>query len=118
MKLFNKLPGFVRSAPVNCIGFGGSCRPSRLWGTRRRLALAGVNCALAPTAPAPSGTDAALLLWDHKMFGFVLLQWMLILTVTSGCFIGKVMKGPAYMADAYPLSEQKDGATDVHPVKD
>ena len=56
-----------------------------------------------------SGAGAgALLLCDYMMFGVVLLHWMLVLTLALACFIVRVMKGPAYVADAYPLPSEKD----------
>jgi hypothetical protein len=35
----------------------------------------------------------------------VILHWTVVLTVGIGAFIVMVMKGPAYVADAYPLVE-------------
>ena len=42
------------------------------------------------------------------MFGVVVLHWTLVLTVALECFIVRVMKGPAYVADAYPLPGERD----------
>jgi heme/copper-type cytochrome/quinol oxidase subunit 2 len=72
-------------------------------GTLLPLLLAGVNHALAPVAPASGAGNRALLLWDYMLIGIVALHWTLVLTVAIGCFIVRVMKGPAYVADAYPL---------------
>lgn len=36
-----------------------------------------------------------------------LTVWMTVLTVAIGCFIVVVMKGPAYVADAYPLPDSE-----------
>jgi hypothetical protein len=47
------------------------------------------------------------------MFGVVVLHWTLVLTLALGCFIVRVMKGPAYVADAYPLPQRADVATDA-----
>ena len=41
------------------------------------------------------------------MFGVVVVHWTLVLTLALGCFIVRVMKGPAYVADAYPLPVEK-----------
>jgi hypothetical protein len=108
MNLFNKLPGFTRSKP------GWEQRiwqrlPAILWwGTLLPLGLAGLNRALSP-AVAESGAGAgALLLWDYTMFGVVVLHWTLVLTLALGCFIVRVMKGPAYVADAYPMPSDED----------
>jgi hypothetical protein len=103
MNLFNKLPGFVRYAPGLEQRIWRRLPAILLWGTLLPLLLAGVNHALAPTAPPPGSSDGALLLWDYMMWGVVALHWMLVLTLALGCFIVRVMKGPAYVADAYPL---------------
>ena len=47
-------------------------------------------------------------LWDYTMFGVVVLHWTLVLTVALAYFIVRVMKGPAYVADAYALPVEKD----------
>ena len=39
------------------------------------------------------------------MLGVVILHWTLVLTLAIGCAIVMLMKGPAYVADAYPLVE-------------
>lgn len=105
MNLFNTLPGFVRSAPGWEHRIWRRLPAILLWGTLLPLALAGVNHALAPDLPASGASNGALLLWDYKMCGVVLLHWTLTLTVALGCFIVRVMKGPAYVADAYPCPD-------------
>jgi len=107
MNLFNKLPGFVQSAPGLEHRIWRRLPAILLWGTLLPLGLAGVNRALAPAAPEPSASGSALLLWDYTMFGVVVLHWTLVLTLALGCFIVRVMKGPAYVADAYPLPDYK-----------
>ena len=42
------------------------------------------------------------------MVGVVALHWTLVLTIALGCFLVRVMKGPAYVADAYPLPYRPD----------
>jgi len=37
------------------------------------------------------------------MLGVIALHWTLVLTLGLGCFIVRVMKGPAYVADAYAM---------------
>jgi len=34
-----------------------------------------------------------------------MLHWTLVLTLAIGCVIVMLMKGPAYVADAYPMEE-------------
>jgi hypothetical protein len=114
MNLFNKLPGSVQSAPGLEHLIWRRLPAILLWGTLLPLMLAGANHALAPAVPASGGSDGALLLWDYTMLGVVALHWTLVLTVALGCFIVRVMKGPAYVADAYPLPDDK-GASMTRP---
>jgi hypothetical protein len=39
--------------------------------------------------------------------GAVILHWSLVLTLAFGCVIVRVMKGPGFVADAYPLPEER-----------
>jgi hypothetical protein len=114
MNLFNKLPGFVRTAPGWEHRIWRRLPAILLWGTLLPLALAGVNRALAPDSPVASGRDASLLRWDYTMFGVVVLHWTLVLTLALGCFIVRVMKGPAYVADAYAMPDD-EGASITRP---
>ena len=119
MNLFNVLPGFERSPPGLEQRIWRRLPAILLWGTLLPLMLSGLNRALAPAAPPPGSSEGALLLWDYTMWGVVVLHWTLVLTLGLGCFIVRVMKGPAYVADAYPLPEPEptDAASDFHRVK-
>jgi hypothetical protein len=114
MNLFNKLPGFVRSAPGLEQRLWRRLPAILLWGTLLPLLLVGANHALAPAEPSSGSADGALLLWEYTMWGVVVLHWTLVLTLALGCFIVRVMKGPAYVADAYPLPEAS-GASMTRP---
>ena len=50
-------------------------------------------------------TERELMVWTYQMIGVVVLHWSLVLTLALGCFIVRVMKGPAYVADAYEMEE-------------
>ena len=117
MNLFNKLPGFVQSAPGLEHLIWQRLPAILLWGTLLPLLLAGANYALAPAASPADSADRALLLWEYTMWGVVVLHWTLVLTLALGCFIVRVMKGPAYVADAYPLPDRPDGSADSHHAK-
>ncbi len=56
-----------------------------------------------------------LLLWDFTMIGVVVFFWTMVLTVAVGCLIVKVMKGPTYAADAYPLPAEHEGSKGLLP---
>ena len=56
-----------------------------------------------------TGRDAAELerhvqLFDFAMIGLVIFIWTLVLTVTIGCVVVWLMKGPAYVADGFEVS--------------
>lgn len=42
--------------------------------------------------------------FDILMVGLVVFLWVVLLTVAIGCVIVWLMKGPAYVADAYDVS--------------
>ncbi|PXW99337.1 hypothetical protein C7444_101167 [Sphaerotilus hippei] len=106
MNLFNKRPGSVRSAPGLEHRLWRRLPAILLWGTLLPLVLAGANHVLMPAEPLPAVDHRAQLLWDYTMAGVVVLHWTLVLTVALGCFIVRVMKGPAYVADPYPPPER------------
>ena len=109
MTAFNRLPGFTRSAPGLEHRIWRRLPAVLLWGTLLPLLLAGLNHLLSPAAPDAGAVDGALLLWDFTMLGVVALHWALVLTLGLGCFIVRVMKGPAYVADAYAMPQAGDG---------
>lgn len=43
-------------------------------------------------------------LFDFVMIGLVIFIWTLAVTVTIGCVIVWLMKGPAYVADGFEVS--------------
>lgn len=96
MNLFDRLPGFQRSAPGLEQRVWRRLPAILLWGTLLPLLLA-----------TPQASDGASLLWNFRIFGFVVLHWTLVLTVGLACFIVRVMKGPAYVADAYPMPDDR-----------
>lgn len=102
MNLFHPLPGFVRSAPGLEHRLWRRLPAILGWGTLLPLLVAAAQHALAP-AETGAGLSPSALLWDYRLMGLVVLHWTLVLTVGLGCFIVRVMKGPAYVADAYPL---------------
>lgn len=117
MNLFNRLPGFEQSPPGLEHRIWLRLPTILLWGTLLPPALAVVNHLVAGGAPLSADDERALLLWDYTMVGVVVLHWTLVLTVAIGCFIVRVMKGPAYVADAYPLPDDLANGGDVHPSR-
>ena len=111
MQLFNILPGFQKSPP-------GLERiilrrlPAVLWQGTALLLLCGLAVQFWPW----SGTEAAVFtrvttahIW---LISLLVLHWTAVLTVAIGAFIVMVMKGPAYVADAYPLEDADTPSAD------
>ena len=42
---------------------------------------------------------------DIALIAAAVTAWTAVLTIAIGCFVVIVMKGPAYVADAYPLHD-------------
>ena len=59
-----------------------------------------------PISGSPQEIAATLEMVDIYAIGAVTLHWTLVLTVTIACVIVWLMKGPAYVADAYPLPDR------------
>lgn len=53
--------------------------------------------------PASVADERWLLMVAYVVAGAVTFHWTALLTVAMACMIVMVMKGPAYVADAYPL---------------
>ena len=100
--LFNRLPGFqkttagqerqvLRRLPsILAIGTLLLCLPSLI----ARLWWAG-----APDYEVVSRITTV----DIYAIGVLILHWTAVLTVAIGAVIVMIMKGPAYVADAYPM---------------
>lgn len=104
MKWLNRLPGSRRHPPglewtllrrMPRILAIGTLLPALAAGLARLLPLGGGAAEIAAT----------LHLVDIYAIGAVILHWTLVLTLSIACFIVMVMKGPAYVADAYPLPD-------------
>ena len=110
MGMFNILPGFQKTPP-------GLERPilrrlpAVLWQGTALLVL----CALVVQLWPWDGTEAQVFtrittahIW---LISLMVLHWTVVLTVAIGAFIVLVMKGPAYVADAYPMDEAEHPAS-------
>jgi hypothetical protein len=100
MTPFQKLPG-LRRAPAG-----------REWWLLKRLpviAFVGtvvpIACALLALAlAADTRTATGIQIW---LLSFLILLCTTLVTVGIGCVIVLIAKGPAYVADAYPLPEKE-----------
>lgn len=116
MSAFNRLPHFTRSPPGLEHRLWRRLPAVLLWGSVLPLLGIGIGHLQAPGASSSEPFDAALLQWDYTMLGLLSLHWTVVLTLAIGCFIVRVMKGPAYVADAYALPTiETDGRTTVQP---
>ena len=100
MNLFNRLPGFPRTP-------AGKEHVVLRWLPRvfvfGSLLLAVPSLLVRLLADA----DESLLVMttDIYVVSLIILHWTVLLTVGIAAFIIMLMKGPAYVADAYPLQE-------------
>lgn len=102
----NRLPGFERAAP----GLEWT-----LWKKLPLLLVAGTVLPLlvallwwlaAADVPTPA-EDRDFWLVMYRLIGVVVLHWTVVGTVAIGCVIVMVMKGPAFVADAYPPADRE-----------
>ena len=117
MSMFNILPGFQKT-PAGLERKILQRLPRITWvGTLLFGALA-----LAARALPWTGNEADI--WarihtiDIYLISLVILHWTVVLTVGIGAFIVMVMKGPAYVADAYPLVESEHPLPPESPMVD
>lgn len=101
MNALNRLPGFQRSSPGREWVLFKRLPAILLLGTALPTGLALALWWVAPGLPS-AAEQRDLLLWTYQLIGLVVLHWTLVLTVAIGCVIVLLMKGPAYVADAYP----------------
>ena len=103
--ILQKLPGYVRTPAglewrllkrlplVSLIGFAVI---GLMWGTTQ----------IWPPSLPPVELAGYLRRMDFVALGAILVFVTAIVTVAIGCVIVLIMKGPAYVADAYPLSDR------------
>jgi hypothetical protein len=104
MNWFNKLPGFQRTP------YGFEWRLLRMMpnvllaGTLIPFVMA-LLARLFFNAGSPANIERNIQTFDFVMVGLVIFVWTAVLTLAIACFIVWVMKGPAYIADAYHVSD-------------
>ncbi len=98
MNYFSKLEGFQRS-------------PAGLeWEIWKKLRLIWVTGTVLPLLASGGAFvldgleyTRSVEQFFYVMVGLVILHWALVLTLAIGCVIVMLMKGPAYVADAYSM---------------
>ena len=104
MQLFNRLPGFTRTPPgMERAVLRGI--PTALWSGTVLLCLPSLAIHAWTWLTGGAGTAQPLTMIDIYAAGAIILHWTVLLTVAIAAFIVTVMKGPAYVADAYPLND-------------
>lgn len=103
MNWLQKIPQSVRSASglewtlwkkLPLIGLVGTVLPL--------LCLLAMHFFSDPQASAAQ--DRWLQLADYFVWAVLIFHWTMVITVAIGCVIVMIMKGPAYVADSYPVS--------------
>jgi hypothetical protein len=107
MSWFNTLPGSQRSAPGLEWAIWKRLPAVRGWGTALP-GLVALGFWLGAPDSASAAEDRGLWLLIYGLAALVVLHWTLIFTLAIGCAIVMVMKGPAYVADAYPPPGRDD----------
>ena len=74
----------------------------------RRLLLPSLLLHLLEWLEPPLESAGGLAMLDVYVISLVVLHWTVMLTVAIAAFIVMVMKGPAYVADPYPMQESED----------
>ena len=112
MNYFNKLKGFQRSPAGLEWQIWKRLHIILTVGTVLPLLVSAVAYVLDGLEPATQKARAVEQFF-YVMVGLVVLHWTLVLTLAIGCVIVMLMKGPAYVADAYPM-EEPPHATEKH----
>lgn len=117
MKYLQKLPGYRRYPP------------GLEWRLLKRLPMAFVASTAIPAVwylaaqwfplPAPGETvEKHLKTVEIATIATVITAWTAVFTIAIGCCIVILMKGPAYVADRYPLSDAEQPRRDAADGRD
>lgn len=103
MRLFNRLPGFPGGPAGREREILRRLPAVAIWGTLLlAVALLCLRCF------GGAGFRAQLSMPEIYLISLFFSYWSLLLTVAIAAFIVLVMKGPGYVADAYPLPDKDD----------
>jgi hypothetical protein len=116
VNLFNILPGFQKS-PAGLERRILRALPRLLWQGTVVLALCAMAVQLWPWDGHEAQVFTRITTLQIWVMSLVVLHWTVVLTVAIGAFIVMVMKGPAYVADAYPLSDADRPSTEAERAR-
>lgn len=111
MRLFNRLPGFTRT-PAGAERAILRALPSALWSGTLLLCLPSLATHAWTWLTGSAETFQPLTMTDIYSVSAIILHWTALFTVAIAASIVMVMKGPAYVADGYPLDD-----SDTPPCK-
>ena len=100
---FTRLPGHRRTTSGVEWAIARRLPAILLAGTVLPLAVAGWAWWFEP-ATASAAEHRETLRWLYMAIGAVILHWTLVSVLAIGCLIVIVMKGPAYVADRFPIA--------------
>ena len=104
MNFFTRLPGFAKTPAGLERELLRRLPKALLYGTLI-VGLPSLVIRLAQWLGNEAPIAAQLSTTDIYAISLIILHWTIALTVAIGAFIVLVMKGPAYVADAYPLED-------------
>jgi len=104
MNLFNQLPGFARS-PAGIERVVLRRLPAILLGGSLVLGLPSIVARIVPRSGSEADALVRIATVDIAAISVLILHWTVVLTVAIAATIVLVMKGPAYVADPYPLPD-------------
>lgn len=116
MNLFNIWPGFQQT-PAGLERVVLRKLPRALWLGTALPALVALLARGFPWSGSEMDIATRIQTIDILAIGVVVLHWTLVLTVAIGAFIVMMMKGPAYVADAYPLEDAEHPAMGPMPER-
>lgn len=109
MKPFTILPGFVKTLPgLERVVLGAL--PKVLVVGSLLLLLPSLIARFWPLAGSETEVAMQMTTVDIYVISLIILHWTVVFTVAIAAFIVLVMKGPAYVADAYPLEDADEPA--------
>ncbi len=106
MNAFNRLPGFVQTPAGRERDVLRLLPRALVFGTLL-LALPSLTARIFFAARDAMEASTRIQTVDIVAISILFLHWTAVLTVAIAAFIVMVMKGPAYVADAYPVDDSE-----------
>ena len=109
MKLLNKLPNSIREAPGLEWAIFKKLPATLLLGTLVPLVIS-VSNRLLPPEGSMEQIAKHIKDVDILLIATAVTIWTAVLTIAIGCVVVILMKGPAYVADAYDMMDSETPA--------